>query len=1125
MQRRDSQILFSASDLVNFLDCEHITTLDRLDLDAPMPKTAADAQAELIQAKGEKHEAEYLARLAAEGKEIVDIFRVTGGVAARADATRAAMRRGAEIIYQACLEDGEFIGYADFLRRIPIPSDLGSHSYEVVDTKLARHERAAFVVQLVLYSALLAKEQGLVPHFMHVVLGDRREKSYRVADYSCYVQALRERFLAYVAIGAAAVYPEPCARCGVCKWRERCEDRWVTDDHLSQVADIRKSQIGKLEAAGVATLAALAKLPEGTTVPKLDPGTLARLRQQAALQLKKRETGENYYELLPPDADARRGFAHMPAPDPGDMFFDMEGNPLEEGGLEYLFGLYYFENGQPQFKAFWAHTRAEERTAFEQFMDFVTARLRQHPQAHIYHYAAYEVTALKKLMSLHGTREAEVDALLRASKLVDLYRVVREAVRVSEPSYSIKNIEHFYLEKRTGEVKDAGASIVYYERWKESGDAKLLKDIEDYNHDDVRSTYELRGWLVRLRPEGLAWSNAGDATQAEQPKVGELTEAEKRLIPYRERLVDSLPADRSTWNGEHELQELTYQLLDFHRRAAKPAWWAMFARQDMTEDELIDDIECLGGLTLDPEHSPVPDKRSVIYTYRHPEQESKLMSGDSAVRVDTGEPVNGLEIDEANGRVRVRFAAKRGELPPRLSLGPTGPISTDILKEAIFRYADALIAGGDKYQVLTAILRRELPRIRGRAAGSRIIDEGRDSLPQIIDAAGNLEESCLFVQGPPGTGKTYTGSHIIVDLLRRGKRVGVSSNSHKAINNLLSAVEKVAKKEGVSFRGAKKSDSQDPEKSFHGDLIENVDAKADVIMGDYQLVAGTAWLFADPGLDQSLDYLFVDEAGQVAIANLVAMGTSARNIVLLGDQMQLAQPIQGVHPGRSGESSLDFFLNGEATIPADRGAFLNITYRLHPDICRFISEVVYDGRLMPAPDNHRRQLVLGKDAHPALKVSGIGYSPIEHAGCTQQSQEEADRILEIYQNLLRQRFADKQGNTHPTTNQDILVVAPYNMQVNLLKKVLPEDARVGTVDKFQGQEAEVVILSMTTSSGDDLPRDIEFLYSKNRLNVALSRARCLAVVVASPALVAIRCAGPDEMTQVNTFCQIAATED
>ncbi len=1120
MQKRSGELLYSASDIVNFLECEHITTLDLTNLETPLLRAVDDDSAKLIQAKGFAHEATYVALARKLHHSFVDIAETASGLEAQASATLEAMRLGTEVIYQAAFRDDALIGHADFLRRVPRPSSLGAYSYEVLDTKLARTTKSKFIVQLAHYSHLLAIAQGTDPLQMHVVLGDQREDSYRYADFARYYRSLLERFLARVGAPVRDTYPEPCARCALCQWRDICGARLISDDHLSQVAGITRIQTAKLNDARVPTMKALAALPATASIPRMAPATLERVRQQARLQVLARETGERQLDLLPDQEEELRGFRRLPHPAAGDLFFDMEGDPFEEGGLEYLFGLYFMADDEPVFEPFWAHSRTEERLAFEAFMDFVTAHLRQFPDAHVYHYAAYEETALKRLMSLHGTRESEVDNLLRAGKLVDLYRVVREAIRVSEPRYSLKNIEHYYLEARAGVVTDAGASIVYYDRWKETGDTSLLKAIEDYNQDDVRSTYELREWLVRIRPGGLPWAQERGAAGGPIPEVGELTETEKRLIPYRERLVDTLPEDRATWGDDERLRELTYQLLDFHRRAAKPAWWAMFERMERSEEELLEDVECLAGLTMDPANPPVVDKRSLVYTYLYPEQETKLKSGDGCVHVATLTSLNSLQLDEEARRVRFRCSIKAEPLPQRIAIGPSGPISTKALTEALFRFADSLVSGERTYPAIEAILKNELPRINGVTAGEAIIDDSLPTLPQAIDAVAGLTDSYVFVQGPPGAGKTYTGSHVIVELLRRGYRVGVTSNSHKAINNLLSGIEDHARKNGVRFHGAKKSTAANPDSQFEGELIENVSYNAEIVEGSFQLVAGTAWLFADPDLGEAVDYLFVDEAGQVALANLVAMATSARNVVLLGDQMQLGQPIQGVHPGRSGESSLEYLLGGLSTIPPERGIFLKTTWRMHPDVCRFISDAVYDGRLEAEPQNATQALILSADAHLALAPTGIRYRPVQHDGCSQRSDEEAAVVRALYQDLLRQSYRDRNGATHRMGPANILVVAPYNMQVNLLKRALPEGARVGTVDKFQGQEAEVVIVSMATSSGDYLPRYIEFLYSKNRLNVAISRARSLVLFIANPALLSIPCSTPGEMALVNTLCWV-----
>lgn len=448
MQKINGKNLYSATDLVNFLECEHLTTLDLANLETPLPKAEDDEQSKLIKKKGLEHEGKYLHDLLEAGVAVFDAEAAGLNVEEAVEATRQAMAEGRSIIYQGCLRSSDFVGYVDFLRRVERPSSLGNYSYEVVDTKLARSPKAKFIIQLCLYSDLLAADQELLPLGIHVVLGDRTEQSYRLADYFRYYRTVKARFLERVNGHQDPTYPEPCAHCDLCQWRDLCKARWEEDDHLSQVANVTKTQIEKLRASGIQTLTELGSLKAGTGVPGMHSATLERLQRQAALQLVRREAGEDRFEFIETDPSESKGFRRLPMPDLGDIFFDMEGDPLEEGGLEYLFGVYYHDDGKPKFQPFWAHNRQEERKAFEAFIAFVMERLSRYPNMHIYHYAPYEESALKRLMSLHGTCEAEVDHLLRTERLVDLYKVVREALLVSEPKYSIKNLETFYMEKR-----------------------------------------------------------------------------------------------------------------------------------------------------------------------------------------------------------------------------------------------------------------------------------------------------------------------------------------------------------------------------------------------------------------------------------------------------------------------------------------------------------------------------------------------------------------------------------------------------------------------------------------------------------------------------------------------------
>lgn len=1132
MQKVKGNYLFSASDMVNFLECVNLTYLDLKNFEEKFEKAADDEQAKLVQAKGIAHEKSFLAKLIQQHPgSVIDIAEHCLTREERFEATKQAMKDGVAIIYQASFRNGSFLGFADFLRRVEVPSSLGTYSYEVIDTKLSKNARGKYLIQLCLYSELLAEIQGVTPGYTYVVLGTGVEERFRVADYMHYFQSLKTRFLEFIN-DSSAPYPTPCEKCDQCHWRNICNDRWNKDDHLSRVADISKVNIKRLEEAGINTLEKLGSLTPDQAIPKISGIVLSRLREQASLQLQARRTGEQKYKILPAPTDIGDrpyGFTRMPKPNRGDMFFDMEGNPMEDGGLEYLFGLYIFEDEKPEFKAFLAHSRAEEKIAFENFIDYVGERLKKYPDAYIYHYAPYETTALKKLMGLHGTREHEVDTLLRARKFVDLYRVVRESIRISEPSYSIKYLEHFYSEAREGDVQNAGASIVFYKKWKETQDASILQAILDYNEDDVRSTFKLRDWLISIKTQAnnSKWFDLNhmiadpDADSEKNELAEKRAQKNQDLLALKTKLVANLPEDQSTWTQQQQARNLVAQLLAFFRRTAKPQWWAMYERQAMTLDEQIEDAECIADLQPDPSHPPTKEKMSIRYNFTYPDQEFKVKPSGENVIAQTLMGVTDLKIDEESLRVSFKLGIKR-ELPKGpLTIATGGPINTDKLEEAVKRYANSLTQGAStfssSYKAIDAFLLKSTPKITGITQGEKII-EVRVDTAQIVNAATHMDETYLFLQGPPGAGKTYNGSEIILKLIQEKKRVGVTSNSHKAISNILKEVDRKAVERGLHFTGYKYSSNGEEDQLINGEYIKDTKTECECLKSDTLLIAGTAWLFAREKFDQTLDYVFIDEAGQISLAHLIAIGCSAKNIILLGDQMQLSQPIQGTHPDDSGLSSLDYLLKNQATIPPEQGIFLDTTRRMHSKVCKFISDLIYDSRLESDSSTDSRTLILNEQAHSALKTSGISFFSVLHDSNTQSSIEEALAIKEIYQNLLTQSFTTNSGQTKRIEPENILIVAPYNLQVHLLSKTLGKQARVGTVDKFQGQEAEVVIFSMATSSEEDLPRNMEFLFSRNRLNVAISRAKCLSIMIANPALMNVACKKPEQMALVNTLC-------
>lgn len=478
-----------------------------------------------------------------------------------------------------------------------------------------------------------------------------------------------------------------------------------------------------------------------------------------------------------------------------------------------------------------------------------------------------------------------------------------------------------------------------------------------------------------------------------------------------------------------------------------------------------------------------------------------------------------MSLDEEAGTIELKLGPSRSAIEPGTALIPEGPVGDKILRAAVHRYAQSVASNENRYAAVTAILRRDRPKLVGRASGQAIVPDGMDATDGAIEALSLLDDSYLLVQGPPGAGKTYTSAEAIVALLAAGKRIGVASNSHKAINNLLKDVEAKTAAKGLHYRGMKKSSREDQILGSDGWIDDVIGGSGSGVSPHHQLVAGTAWLFAREDLDGALDYLFIDEAGQVSLANVIAMGTAARNMVLVGDQMQLSQPIKGTHPGGSGRSALEHLLEGHATVPADQGVFLPVSRRMHPHLCAFISDAVYDGRLQAEVSTAGQRIDVDATADPAaLTARGLRFVEVAHSGRTQRSPEEAERLAITYRALIGASWTDRHGERHEIGTKDILVVSPYNMQVELLRRTLPDGARIGTVDKFQGQEAPVVLISMATSSGDDLPRNIEFLYSRNRLNVAISRARCLAVIFANPRLLEIPCSTISQMELVDGLC-------
>jgi predicted RecB family nuclease len=1108
MQSLSGRLVLSPSDLNDYVECPHLTTL-ALEVARgarPHPHVPED-HADLLRRKGEEHEAAYLSELRKQGRHVVNVLAADPwDFATSARATEEAMRASAEIIYQATFVFDDWRGRADFLERVDQPTALGAWGYEALDAKLARAEKPTYVLQLCFYTEAIASIQRVTPEKMHVLLGISERRTLRHADFAAYYRRVRAGFL--IALNKAAkTEPYPVEHCALCEFRQVCDEQWKQVDHLSLVAGIRREQVNRLKSASIHTLEQLAWAP--AKPEQLAPRTFETLHNQAGLQLRRRITGiVDWYPLV---AEPGCGFERLPRPSPGDVIFDIEGDPFWEParGLHFLFGLLTHEaeareaDARWRYQTVWAHDRAGERQALERLVDFFHERLRQHPDMHVYHYGDYEPTALKQLMGVYATREDAMDALLRREVFCNLHSVVRQGLRAGVPSYSLKEVEALPAFRRQADLKSGTRAVLAYEEWMHTKEAARLEEIATYNEEDCRATLALRDWLVEHRPEGTSW--------AEPPEARPVDDDKQKVDAQREALRQALLAGAALQTPRW----LAAQLLEYHRREARPAWWWLFTRCQMSLDELVEDSESIGRL----EHQGTPQrvKHSFEHRFSFPPQQHKLAPGDLPVDPATGKGAGTIvEMDEAAGTLVLRRGPSFASVLVPTALIPPGPIQTNAQKDALARLGAAVLAGNGRYRALEDILARARPRLAGSFSGPIQTME----LGEQRERAAALDQSYLFIQGPPGTGKTWTGARIVVDLIRRGRRVGAAATSHKAIHNLLDEIGKAAREEGVPVRGLKKCSKGDPETEYGGDWIANVDDTEELIdrARRVQLLAGTSWLFAHEGLDGGdlVDTLVIDEAGQVSLADALAMGTAARNLILLGDPSQLAQVSQGTHPDGVGASVLEHLLGPHQTVPPEQGIFLDRTRRMHPDVCRFVSEIVYDGRLVGLPELANQTTAFG---------TGLRFLPVDHTGNVAAAPEEADRVAREIRAMLGGSWTNRKGETLALSQNDFMVVAPYNAQVRLLRRTLQAaglgDVPVGTVDKFQGREAPVVFYSMATSSAEDVPRTLDFLFSRNRLNVAVSRAMCLACIVASPRLLESRAWTIEQMRLINALCRFA----
>ncbi|MDP1570906.1 MAG: TM0106 family RecB-like putative nuclease [Vicinamibacterales bacterium] len=1155
MQRLDGRLILSASDLSAFLGCRHRTGLDLAVVEGRLVKPRrTDPFVVALQQKGQAHEQRYVDWLRAQGLRVRDLGDVEDREA-RFARTEEALAEGADVIVQAALRHDGWLGYADILRRVErpgAPSRFGAWAYEAWDTKLARETRGGTILQLALYSDLLGALQGVTPEHFHVVSPQDAPPqhvvhTYRVDEYAAYYRRVRAEMLETVTHPAdavqAAYYPEPVETCDVCHWWDRCNARRRADDHLSFIANIGRTHRVELVAQDVPTLTAAAALP--VPVPfapaRGSAETYGRLAHQARVQHQQRTSGSPVIERLPVqgDEDALRdgpaGLRRLPAPSPGDLFLDLEGARFaREGGREYLFGVWGMPvdaatgaaTGEATYRAWWAFDDASEKAAFEAVMDVVAETLAVHPEAHVYHFNHYEPTAFKRLMGRHATRAEAMDVHLRSGRFVDLYPVVRQGLRAGVESYSIKQLEQYYGFVRDVDLRTVSAHLQALELALESQapgtiTPEMRAAVEGYNRDDCHSTSRLRDWL---EAERAAIEAEGTPVPRPVPNGGEASEKisvlQEEVEALRARLLEGLPPEASDPTHAGHPRWLLAYLIDWHRREDRAQWADFFRLVDLPEDELLDESRAVAGLAFVERIEVVRNVRtghptgSVIDRYHYPPQDVDL-GRKGKLKAPDGSSFGELVAHDREMRtLDVKKGRKLVDVHPS-AVFAADVVTGTIVQQSVLRLARRVLEGDESGCGLD-LLHRRPPRVR---SGAFSPEGGEDPTAYAVRVVADLDRTTLAIQGPPGAGKTYVGAQMVRALVAAGQRVGVAAVSHKVILNLMEEVASQAAKAGETVRLGRKVNVVEDDGSGIRQMDDNDNALAALVAGEIDVLGGTAWLWARENAVDQLDVLFVDEAGQMSLANTLGVAQAAGSLVLLGDPQQLEQPQKGSHPDGVDVSALQHVIGEAKTMPPERGLFMPETWRLAPAVCAFTSELFYEGALHPRPELARQRLV----GAGRFDGAGLHWVPVDHDGNRNASTEEVDEVERIINALLGARparWVTADGVERDLTPGDLRIVAPFNAQVNRISERLGDrGVPVGTVDRFQGQTAAVVIYSMATSRPEDAPRGLEFLYSLNRLNVATSRARCAAIIVASPRLLFPECRTPRQMQLANALCR------
>ena len=1092
---------------------------DHVDSDDDKPLSMAA----LLKQRGTEHELNALSALKEAGLDVFecDVNRTNIEDKARDYLLEKALDH--EIVYQMPFSLDGMRGIADFIVR-----DGDKHL--PADAKLARKAaKPGHVLQLCFYADAIEAATGKRPTHIEIWLGGldgqglHKKERHQLQDVDAYWRRMKTEIKKAIE-RPLETKPEPCDHCAFCEYSSKCEVEWRGADAVHFVSGVSKRDRAKLTQVGIETRGALANA--SGPVPELDERRLELMRRQAKLQVEacpdpravpdfEPHAGMPIY-LLPPNPEdpQLRGLHALPKPDDGDLFLDYEGHPFwtVEEGLIFLFGLHYRESGRWTYEAWWAHSKDDEQRQSNALVSWIARRRLEFPDMHVYH---YNHTERSTLSSLIGESEDEpaikraFEALQSEGVFVDLLQTVRQSLQVGVESYGLKNIEKVagYRRPEDTSVGRGADAVGSYERWMRGsglpGRDSLLEGIQAYNEQDVIATRAVRDWLVSLRETlGVeAWPifTASEESQSQ-------SETELQLLEF----------------PQGSPQRLLGHVLGYWRRESAAAYVALKTKLEADRDRLLHDEEVVGAVRIlgRSVHIDEKGKESLRLQVEWPPQRiSKHFKPGATLRLLTGDGMllysQLISLSENQAVISdVRWEDKEtgSQIIPTdsgiVSFCTQQKIDNSSKEAQLALLGEGWLAHGGSFNALSsAILTAATPNVLG--------DGVTPDVESISSLIGGLDGDVLAIQGPPGTGKTYTAANIIKKLLaeQSGVSIGVAAVSHSAVDNLLEALKEEVAPEDLKRIGRVGSQEPLPDFLKFGRAAPRQELR--------EVVFGTVSVFCNKTTaDRQFDVLFIDEAGQMSLADALALSMRANSIILLGDPLQLPQVAQASHPEGSGRSVLEHFLDGEETISPERGVLLETSRRMHPSICGFISGWRYGGRLMAFADCANLSTAVDSLADRGV---GLRIKLMNHAGNDKRSLEEVDEVVRIANMALGRTWTDKDGKKHEIGVQDILVVSPFNLQRVAIDDALKSNTRttgiqVGTVDKFQGKEAPIVIFSMAASSSEDLERGADFLFDSNRLNVAISRAKCLAYVICNEPLLSSRARSVEQMKLISGLC-------